>query len=88
MIAYTFTLLLLAVSAFAELQFNVTALGARKGRTTIECWEVNTSFDLSTDHATAGSSIAHLGDVSSMSLGFALPGQEPEPHSAPSNQYV
>jgi hypothetical protein len=66
--------------------FNVTAIGAEHGLSTLECWEVDAPFDVSGDRATTGSSIAQLGEVASMSLGYALPGDEPEPHNAPVNQ--
>jgi hypothetical protein len=76
----------LVTKATAELLFNVTAVGAQNGLSTIECWEVNAPFDVSEDQATAGSSVAHLGDVKSMSLSFAQPGEEPGAHTAPTNQ--
>lgn len=76
----------LATPVVADLRFNVTAVGAQHGKSTIECWEVKTSFDISEDTATRGSSVAQLGDVSSISLSYAWPGDEPEAHNAPANQ--
>lgn len=41
-------------SVVAQLQLNVTAVSARDGSSTLECWEVDSPFYMSSDTATAG----------------------------------
>lgn len=81
----TSTLALLATSAVADLRLNVTAIGAEKGISTLECWELDTPFLESDDPAILGSRVANLGNVSGLTWNIAPPGGRVEAHNAPSN---
>ena len=82
------TLAFLAASALAHLRLNTTAIGAQNGFSTLECWEVDSPFYTSGDSATVGSSVAHLGNVSTLSWSVVPPGQYVGSHNAPYNQQV
>lgn len=73
-------------SLAAQLQLNVTAISARDGLSTLECWEVDSPFYISSDTATAGAMVSHLGNVSTLSWSVAPPGQYVGLHNAPCNQ--
>lgn len=45
------------------LSLNVSALSASAGVSTLECWQVETPFSISTEAGTAGSASLVLGDV-------------------------
>jgi hypothetical protein len=78
----------LAASAVADLRLNITAIGAEDGFSTLECWEVDSPFYTSGDSATVGASVAHLGNVSTLSWSVVPPGQNVGPHNTPYNQQV
>ncbi|KAK3937558.1 hypothetical protein QBC46DRAFT_415963 [Diplogelasinospora grovesii] len=82
------TLAFLAASAVAQLRLNVTAIGAQNGILTLECWEVDSPFYTSSDSATVGAKVAHLGNVSTLSWSVVPPGHYVSPHNAPYNQQV
>ena len=67
-------------------RLNVTAIGAQHGTSTLECWEVDSPLYESGDPTTAGTSVFHLGNVSTLSWSVAPPGEYVGPHNAPSHQ--
>lgn len=64
-------------------RFNVTAIGAVNGSSTIECWQIARPFDLSTDPGTAGTKAVQLGDVSNITLSILPPRFDGGLHRAP-----
>lgn len=72
----------------AALQLNITALAAANNASTLECWQMDTPFTISTQQGTAGSAQLQLGNTSTMSYSV-LPAQfDAGIHNAPANQYV
>ncbi|KAI0097212.1 hypothetical protein GGR51DRAFT_566758 [Nemania sp. FL0031] len=72
----------------ASLKLNVTAIGARDGSSTLECWQMDQPFNTSTQPGTSGSAMASLGNVSTISYSI-LPSQfDGGIHNAPQNQWV
>lgn len=68
------------------LRLNVTAIGAQDGASTLECWQVDSPFDISTDPGTAGSAVASLGSVANMSYTIIPSNYDGGVHNAPHNQ--
>ncbi|KAF3059424.1 hypothetical protein GL218_04546 [Daldinia childiae] len=58
----------------ASLQLNVTAVGARDGSSTLECWQMNVPFKTSVDPGTAGGFVTTLRNVSNVTYSI-LPSQ-------------
>ncbi|KUI65316.1 hypothetical protein VM1G_00196 [Cytospora mali] len=70
------------------LQLNITALGAANNASTLECWQMDTPFTISTQKGTSGSAQLQLGNTSTMSYSV-LPAQyNAGVHNAPANQWV
>ncbi|CAN8101522.1 unnamed protein product [Discula destructiva] len=70
------------------LQLNVTALSAANNASTLECWQIDTPFTVSTQPGTAGSAQLQLGNLSTLSYSV-LPAQfDAGVHNAPANQWV
>lgn len=80
------SLLLMAASVATGLNLNVTALGAANGASTLECWQTNASFSISTEAGTAGSASMSLGDVANLSYAVIPAGYDGGLHNAPYNQ--
>ncbi|RYP70509.1 hypothetical protein DL771_005446 [Monosporascus sp. 5C6A] len=72
----------------AEALFNITAISARYGNSTIECWQLGSSFSVSAQPGIAGGGMARLGDVSEMTYNVIPANSEGGLHNAPSNQWV
>ncbi|KAI0453351.1 hypothetical protein F5B21DRAFT_479781 [Xylaria acuta] len=72
----------------ASLKLNVTAIGARDGLSTLECWRMDQPFDTSTQPGTSGSAQAQLGNVSTLSYSILPSNFDGGLHNAPQNQYV
>ncbi|KAI1799470.1 hypothetical protein F4811DRAFT_543738 [Daldinia bambusicola] len=72
----------------ASLRLNITAIGARDGSSTLECWQMNTPFNSSSDPGTAGSLVTDLGGVSNVSYSIIPPGYDGGLHHAPYAQWV
>ena len=73
-------------SISTQTSFNVTAIGARNNRSTLECWQLATSFSLSDTPGVAGSVIAELGDVATLGLTVIPSHFDGGLHNAPTNQ--
>lgn len=79
-------LLLLQPAAVQALNLNITALGAANNASTLECWQIDTPFAISTQQGTAGSAQLQLGNTSAVSYSV-LPAQfDAGVHNAPANQ--
>lgn len=76
------------VAAQAEEHFNITAIGAANGRSTIECWQIARPFDISTDPGTAGTAAQQLGDSTNLTFTILPPRFDGGLHHAPAVQYV
>lgn len=74
------------IPAVASLGFNVTAIGASHGRSTLECWQMDSPFDVSHDEGTAGSAVVALGNTANMSYSVIPPHFDGGLHTAPHNQ--
>ncbi|KAI0204016.1 hypothetical protein F4808DRAFT_365928 [Astrocystis sublimbata] len=72
----------------ASLKLNVTAVGARDGVSTLECWQLDTPFDTSSTPGTSGSAFAALGNVSTISYTILPSNFDGGQHNAPENQWV
>ncbi|KAL1848874.1 hypothetical protein Daus18300_013486 [Diaporthe australafricana] len=84
----TAALLAALLQPSVALQFNITALGAANNASTIECWQMDTPFTISTQQGTAGSAQLQLGNASTVSYSV-LPAQyDAGVHNAPANQWV
>ncbi|KAI1748168.1 hypothetical protein F4782DRAFT_518425 [Xylaria castorea] len=72
----------------ASLKLNVTAIGARDGLSTLECWQMDQPFDTSTQPGTSGSAQTQLGNVSTISYSILPSAFDGGLHNAPQNQWV
>ena len=80
------TLLLTNIPLVASIQFNVTAIGAKNGHSTLECWQLDTPVSISTAPGTAGSAVAFLGGTANASYTVLPPNFDGGIHNAPLNQ--
>ncbi|KAI0392136.1 hypothetical protein F5Y17DRAFT_438006 [Xylariaceae sp. FL0594] len=76
------------VQEVASLHFNVTAIGARNGSSTLECWQMAQSFNTSNTPGTTGTAQTALGSVASLSYTVIPPNFDGGIHNAPHNQWV
>lgn len=84
----TATLLAALFQPSVALQLNITALGAANNASTLECWQIDTPFTISTQQGTSGSAQLQLGNLSTVSYSV-LPAQfDAGAHNAPANQSV
>ncbi|KAI1273268.1 hypothetical protein F5Y07DRAFT_259818 [Xylaria sp. FL0933] len=72
----------------ASMNLNVTAISARNGSSTLECWQMNTPFDNPTQPGLLGTAQSSLGATSSLSYSIAPPNQDRGLHNAPQKQWV
>lgn len=72
----------------ASLKLNVTAIGARHGSSTLECWQMDQPFNTSAQPGTVGSALTQLGNVSTLSYTIFPSLFDVGLHNAPANQYV
>ena len=83
-----FSLLLALAMAEAQQFFNLTAISAAGGNSTIECWQLSEPLTSSSDAGTSGTVIQRLGDVSNATY-TVLPAKfDGGLHRAPVAQYV
>lgn len=68
------------------LQLNITALSAANNASTLECWQMDTPFTISTQKGTAGSAQLSLGNTSTASYSVLPAEFEAGVHNAPANQ--
>lgn len=77
---------LLQPAAVLALHLNITALGAANNASTLECWEIDTPFAISTQQGTAGSAQLSLGNTSTISYSVLPALFDAGLHTAPANQ--
>ncbi|KAJ5322064.1 uncharacterized protein N7506_011194 [Penicillium brevicompactum] len=68
-----FTTTTLALDASLGSTLNVTVLGARHNRSTLECWALKPGFETSSEAGTSGSSVLDLGSVTGNATFTTLP---------------
>lgn len=78
--------LVLSASLAAALNLNVTALGAANGASTLECWQLESPFSISSQAGTAGSASLNLGDAANLTYAVIPAGFDGGLHNAPYNQ--
>lgn len=78
--------LLLQPAAVLALNLNITALSAADKASTLECWQIDTPFAVSTQPGTQDSAQLHLGNTSAMSYTILPPQFDAGFHNAPVNQ--
>ncbi|GAW19600.1 hypothetical protein ANO14919_090880 [Xylariales sp. No.14919] len=74
--------------AATSLNLNVTAISARDGSSTLECWQMNEPFDTSTQPGISGTAQVSLGAASSLTYSIIPPNFDGGIHNAPENQWV
>ncbi|KAI1866718.1 uncharacterized protein JN550_007571 [Neoarthrinium moseri] len=80
--------LMLLPLAVTALRLNVTAIGARDGRSTLECWQLETPFSQSTQPGTAGTAALLLSEATNITY-TAIPSNfDGGFHNAPFYQWV
>lgn len=80
--------LLAAAQSCLALQLNVTAIGARNGSSTLECWQMDAPFVISNQAGTVGSALANLGNVTGLLYSVIPAGFDGGVHNAPAKQWV
>jgi hypothetical protein len=70
------------------IHFNLTSISAANGKSTIECWQIQKPFDVSTDPGTAGTMSQQLGDLTNLTFTILPPKFDGGLHNAPFVQYV
>ncbi|KAI1378313.1 hypothetical protein F4677DRAFT_390915 [Hypoxylon crocopeplum] len=76
------------MSGVASLQLNVTAISARDGSSTLECWQVDQPFNISTEPGTSGAAVAMLSSVANLSYSILPSNFDGGLHNAPRKQWV
>ncbi|KAI0426735.1 hypothetical protein F5Y09DRAFT_345382 [Xylaria sp. FL1042] len=71
-----------------SLNLNVTAIGAKDGSSTLECWQIDNPFDNPTQPGLLGTAQLLLGATSSLSYSIAPPNFDRGLHNAPQKQWV
>ncbi|XXH05718.1 hypothetical protein Hte_012154 [Hypoxylon texense] len=69
-IPYKLAALALSLPLASSLNLNVTAIGARDGSSTLECWQMDSPFDTSSQPGTSGTAMAMLSGVSNLWVMF------------------
>lgn len=82
----TLSLLGLLMTTVAALKFNVTAIGASAGSSTIECWQADNPFSQSTQPGTSGSATAFLSEGANISYTIIPSAFDGGLHNAPFHQ--
>ncbi|RYO95633.1 hypothetical protein DL764_007631 [Monosporascus ibericus] len=79
--------LLMTGAAAMTPPFNITAISAQYGKSRIECWQLDSSFKVSTQPGVAGGA-ARLGDVNDMTYNVVPANYDGEFHNTPRNQWA
>ncbi|KAI1097475.1 hypothetical protein F4804DRAFT_339163 [Jackrogersella minutella] len=88
-VCFAIILNLLLGSAAADLKLNVTAVGVRDGRSTIECWQFDNPFTSTTVLNRTGDIFSSsLGGLANLSYTFVPPKYDQGIHTAPFKQWV
>ncbi|KAH8200811.1 hypothetical protein TruAng_005048 [Truncatella angustata] len=82
------SLFFIALGATTALHLNITAIGARDGRSTLECWQLEEEFIISNTAGVAGSASSVLSDAANSSIVVIPSGFDGGLHNAPHNQWV
>lgn len=85
---YLVTLLHSLAGAQSTERFNLTAIGAANGKSTIECWQILRPFDVSRDPGTAGTKALQLGDLTNLTFSVLPAKFDGGLHTAPFVQCV
>lgn len=80
--------LALSLPLVSSLNLNVTAIGARDGFATLECWQMDSPFETSSQPGTSGTAMAMLSSVSNLSYSIIPSGFDGGVHNAPYTQQV
>ncbi|KAI0839542.1 hypothetical protein F5Y06DRAFT_295568 [Hypoxylon sp. FL0890] len=80
--------LLLSLPLVSSLKLNVTAISARGGSSTLECWQMDKPFDISSQPGTSGAAVATLSSASNLSYIIIPPNYDGRLHNAPHAQWV
>ncbi|KAI0477557.1 hypothetical protein GGR56DRAFT_692223 [Xylariaceae sp. FL0804] len=80
--------LAISMQEAASLKLNVTAIGARDGSSTLECWQMDQAFSISAQPGTSGTAQTTLGSVDTLSYTVIPPNFDGGVHNAPQNQWV
>ncbi|KAI1108445.1 hypothetical protein F5Y14DRAFT_436122 [Nemania sp. NC0429] len=76
------------VPAAAPMQLNVTAIGAHQGSSTLECWQMDSPFTVSSGLGASSMATAVLGGVSNITYTIFASNFDAGPHNAPYAQWV
>ncbi|KAK7984649.1 ATP release protein [Apiospora arundinis] len=79
---------LLTATLASAAKINVTAVTASNGKSTLECWQIDAPFVVSTTAGISGTAIAQLGDVTNVDFSVVPPNFDGGLHNAPRNQWV
>lgn len=74
------------VACAEETKLNITAIGASGGKSTLECWQLDSPFVVSDTPGTRGSAATNLGNVTSFGFGVIPANFDGGLHNAPANQ--
>ncbi|KAL8726451.1 MAG: hypothetical protein Q9181_006048 [Wetmoreana brouardii] len=66
----------------------ITAISAKDGASTIECWELSVPFVVSSQAGVTGAAFAQLGETGNLSYAIIPPKYDGGLHNAPQVQYV
>lgn len=69
-------------------RLNITTIGAAKGKSTLECWQLSAPLMQSSQPGTSGAAIAQLGETGATSYTLLPPQYDGGLHNAPAVQYV
>lgn len=78
----------ISASVTAALNLNITAIGASNGSSTLECWQLEEPFFVSTIPGVTGSASALLGDTANITVTVLPAAFDGGWHNAPLNQSV
>ena len=87
-LATTTTTAAMATSSSPPKYLNLTAIAAKDGKSTLECWQLTKPITVSSTAGTSGTLIQQLGDVSNASYVVLPPKFDGGKHTAPNAQYV
>ncbi|ROW14979.1 hypothetical protein VPNG_03465 [Cytospora leucostoma] len=82
------TVVAILASATAALNLNITAIGASNGSSTLECWQLEEAFSVSSVPGVTGSASALLGDTANITVTVLPAAFDGGLHNAPLNQWV
>lgn len=72
----------------SAVNLNVTAIGAKDGKSRFECWQLAAPFESSDQLGISGTHYSFLGDLANLTYNVIPYGYESGFHVVPANQYV